>query len=76
MSGVGIMNYGERSDKYKEIIEEYVYMKTMLSQISMVISEEEYKRIKKLIDENYLKKIALYIPYQDFISSKKILVSV
>ena len=52
------MNYGERSDKYKEIIEEYVYMKTMLSQISMVISEEEYKRIKKLIDENYLKKIA------------------
>lgn len=51
-------------------------MKTMLSQISMVISEEEYKRIKKLIDENYLKKIALYIPYQDFISSKKILVSV
>lgn len=71
--GVGIMNK-ERSDKWKEILIEHTYMLTMLAQIKSFLTEEQYNRLKRNINEEFLKKRALYAPldYQELISQNNL----
>ena len=53
-------------------------MLTMLAQIKKIISEEEYIKLKSVIEEDYLKKRALYAPlnYQELLSLDNNLVGV
>ena len=47
----------ERSDKWNEIQIEHTYMLMMLVQIKELLNEEQYKKIKKNLEEEFLKKI-------------------
>lgn len=71
--GVGIMNK-ERSDKWKETLIELAYMLTMLAQIKRFLTEEQYNKLKRNINEEYLKKRALYahLDYQQLISQNNL----
>lgn len=64
----------ERSDKWKETLIEHAYMLTMLAQIKILLTEEQYIKLKRNINEEFLKKRALYAPldYQELISQNNL----
>lgn len=68
------MEKNERSDKWKETIIEHTYKLTMLAQIKNILTEEQYIKLKNIIEDDYLKKRALYAPlnYQELLSQKNL----
>ena len=68
------MNIKERSDKWNEIQIEHTYMLMMLAQIKEILDEEQYKKIRNNIEEEFLKKRAIYAPlnYEEIISQNNL----
>ena len=68
------MNNNERSDKWKEVLIEHTYMLTMLAQIKNELTDEQYKKLKYQINEEFLKKKVKYAPvkYKDILSTNNL----
>ena len=68
------MKNNERSDKWKEILIEHTYMLTLLANIKNLITEEQYKKLKNEIEEEFLKKREKYCPLdvEEIISNKNL----
>ncbi len=68
------MNIKERSDRWNEIQIEHIYMLMMLAQIKEILDKEQYKKIKNNIEEEFLKKRAIYAPlnYKELISQNNL----
>jgi len=68
------MTKKERSDKWNEIQIEHTYMLMMLAQIKEILDEEQYKKIRNNIEEEFLKKRAIYAPlnYEEIISQNNL----
>lgn len=68
------MDKKERSDKWNETLVEHTYMLMMLAQIKELLTNEQYKKLKNDIEEDFLKKRAKYAPldYQEILSQKNL----
>lgn len=68
------MNETERSDKWNEVLIEHTYMLMMLAQVKELLTNEQYIKVKYNIEEDFLKKRAIYAPldYQKILSQKNL----
>ena len=68
------MGKNERSDKWKETLIEHTYMLTMLAQIKDFLTNEQYIKLKREIEEDFLIKRAKYAPldYQEILSQNNL----
>lgn len=68
------MTKKERSDKWNKIQIEHTYMLMFLAQIKELLTEDEYKRLKNNIENEFLKNKAIYVPlnYLEIISQNNL----